>query len=130
MGLEEILALLRENIPEADYLQSESFLTGMQNQTSELSAFKDSADAKVQALEVEIQGLKDEVSTLKAQNYDLLMQTGAPVADVDPDGDEGGAIENEVDDGEVIHVDDLFEDEGSDSEPASSSDDKDNEDKE
>lgn len=130
MGLEEILALLRENIPEDDYLQSESFLTGMQNQTNELSAFRDSADAKVQALEVEIQGLKDEVSTLKAQNYDLLMQTGAPVADVDPDGDEGGAIENEVDDGEVIHVDDLFEDEGSDSEPASSSDDKDNEDKE
>lgn len=69
--------------------------------------YREGAEARISEFETSDAALRDEIQKLKARNYDLLMQ--AP-ADDNIDGD-GAVVDVVEDDGEVIHIDNLFEEE-------------------
>lgn len=70
----------------------------------ELAQLVEGGNAKVAELEEAIGSKDGEIAKLKSHNYDLLMSSGAAV-----DGD--GVVEEVVtDDGEVMHIDNLFVD--------------------
>lgn len=70
----------------------------------DLKALADSSGAKIGELESSLADSENEIARLKAHNYDLLMASGSEV-----EGD--GVVEEVVtDDGEVVHIDNLFVD--------------------
>lgn len=104
MDLESIIGRLQAGGDETVYDDLNSLYSGVSERA-------DSADAKIESLTAELTAANDAISTLKAHNYDLLMQIekstphdgdGDGEIDVDGDGDE--------DDSDGPGIDELYAD--------------------
>lgn len=91
---------LRERLDEDDLNEVSEFLTGY---FADAASVRDGAAARTDEYEKERAGLMEQISTLKAKNYDLLI-SGAGAAD------DGGEQDDPDDDEEQITISDLFED--------------------
>lgn len=91
---------LRERLNEDDLNEVSEFLTGY---FADAASVRDGAAAKTDEYEKARAALMEQISTLKAKNYDLLI-SGAGAAD--DEGDQGDPDEDE----EQITISDLFED--------------------
>lgn len=109
MNLEDLLALLRERMEDGEYATAETFLTDMAKREADADEYRSSAEARMREYESNEEAMKADVQSLKARNYDLLMQIPA-----DNSGD-GVVVENVDDDGTVYHIDNLFTDDKEDS---------------
>lgn len=65
----------------------------------------ETAQARIRELEDERTGYESEINRLKSHNYDLLMKVPA-----EENSGDGEVIENANDDGEIMHIDNLFVD--------------------
>ena len=104
MDLESIIGRLQAGGDETVYDDLNSLYSGVSERA-------DSADAKIESLTAELAAANEAISTLKAHNYDLLMQIeksaphdgdGDGEIDVDGDGDE--------DDSDGPGIDELYAD--------------------
>lgn len=103
MDKDNVFDWLGERISEEELGEITDFLHGVFDGEAE---YRESAEARINEYATNEAAMMESIQDLKARNYDLLMQTPAE----EPPSD--GVIENEIaDDGEVIHIDDLFEDE-------------------
>lgn len=108
MDLESIIGRLQAGGDETVYDDLNSLYSGVSERA-------DSADAKIESLTAELTAANEAISTLKAHNYDLLMQIEKSVPhdgdgdgeiDVDGDGDE--------DDSDGPGIDELYADDDDD----------------
>lgn len=103
MDIEAAIAMLREppedGLPETIY----DDLHATYSTLSERAGIADGAEAKVAELSAVNEGLAQEVSRLKAHNYDLLMATAG-------DPGEHAAESQDDDDDDSTSIDDLFSD--------------------
>jgi hypothetical protein len=104
MDLESIIGRLQAGGDETVYDDLSTLYSGVSERA-------DSADAKIESLTAELTAANEAISTLKAHNYDLLMQIersaphdgdGDGEIDVDGDGDE--------DDSDGPGIDELYAD--------------------
>lgn len=109
MNLEDMLAWLRERMEDDEYATAETFLTDMAKQGADADEYRSSAEARMSEYASNEEAMKADIQSLKARNYDLLMQIP-----VDNSGD-GVVVENLDDDGTVYHIDNLFTDDKEDS---------------
>lgn len=105
MELEDLLSWLRERMDDGEYATAETFLNDMSRKNAEADEFRSSAEARMQEYADSEAAMKEDIQSLKARNYDLLMQIPA-----ENDGD-GVVVEDVDDDGTVYHIDNLFTDE-------------------
>ena len=112
MNLEELLAWLRERMEDGEYAAAETFLKDMQKQGADLDEYRSSSEARMSEYAANEEAMKSEIQSLKARNYDLLMQVPADNSG-DNDGD-GVVVEDVDDDGTVYHIDNLFTDDKED----------------
>ena len=113
MNLEDLLAWLRERMEEGEYAAAETFLTDMAKRGADPDEYRSSAEARMSEYASNEEAMKADIQTLKARNYDLLMQI--PAGDSgDNDGD-GVVVEDVDEDGTVHHIDNLFTDDKEDS---------------
>lgn len=112
MNLEELLAWLRERMEDGEYATAETFLKDMQNQGTDFDEYRSSSEARMSEYAANEEAMKSEIQSLKARNYDLLMQVPADNSG-DNDGD-GVVVEDVDDDGTVYHIDNLFTDDKED----------------
>ena len=104
MELKDLLAWLREKMNDEEYADVENFLNGLNSKGAELEELRSSSEVRHNELLSQIDGITKENQSLKARNYDLLMQLPA-----DNEGD--GVVEEVVEeDGELYHIDNLFVD--------------------
>ena len=108
MNLEELLAWLRERMEDGEYATAETFLKDMQKQGTDFDEYRSSSEARMSEYAANEEAMKSEIQSLKARNYDLLMQVPADNSG-DNDGD-GVVVEDVDDDGTVYHIDNLFTD--------------------
>lgn len=108
MELEDLLAWLRERMDDGEYATAETFLNDMSRKNAEADEFRSSAEARMQEYADSEAAMKEDIQSLKARNYDLLMQIPA-----ENDGD-GVVVEDVDDDGTVYHIDNLFTEEKED----------------
>lgn len=109
MNLEDLLACLRERMEDGEYATAETFLTDMAKREADADEYRSSAEARMSEYASNEEAMKADIQSLKARNYDLLMQIP-----VDNSGD--GVVVEEVDeDGTVYHIDSLFTDDKEDS---------------
>lgn len=85
------------------------FADAMRERNDSAEAYREEADKRMADLEGKYsemeQTYKDQISSLKARNYDLLMQVpGQSVPDPVPS--------TTLDTGEVVHIEDIFDFEG------------------
>ena len=113
MNLEDLLAWLRERMEDGEYATAETFLTDMAKRGADADEYRSSAEARMSEYASNEEAMKADIQSLKARNYDLLMQIPAD----DSGGNEGGGDVDEVvdDDGTVYHIDNLFTDDKEDS---------------
>lgn len=104
MNLEDLLAWLRERMEDSEYATAETFLTDMAKRGADADEYRSSAEARMSEYASNEETMKADIQSLKARNYDLLMQIPA-----DNDGD-GAVVEDVDDDGTVYHIDNLFTD--------------------
>lgn len=104
MNLEDLLAWLRERMEDGEYATAETFLTDMAKRGADADEHLSSAEARMSEYAANEEAMKADIQSLKARNYDLLMQIPA-----DNDGD-GAVVEEVDDDGTVYHIDNLFTD--------------------
>lgn len=109
MNLEDLLAWLRERMEDGEYATAETFLTDMAKRGADADEYRSSAEARMREYASNEEAMKADIQSLKARNYDLLMQIPA-----DNDGD-GVVVEDVDDDGTVYHIDNLFTDDKEDS---------------
>ena len=112
MDLESIIGRLQAGGDETVYDDLSSLYSGVSERA-------DSADAKIESLTAELTAANEAISSLKAHNYDLLMQIekstprdgdGDGDVDVDGDGDE------DEDDSDGPGIDELYSDDDNDEE--------------
>lgn len=108
MELQELLAWLRERMDDGEYATAETFLNDMAKKNADADEFRSSAEARMQEYEDSEAAMKADIQSLKARNYDLLMQVPADNSG-EADGD-GVVVEDVDDDGTVYHIDNLFTD--------------------
>lgn len=109
MNLEDLLACLRERMEDGEYATAETFLTDMAKREADADEYRSSAEARMSEYASNEEAMKADIQSLKARNYDLLMQIPA-----DDSGD--GVVVEDVDkDGTVYHIDNLFTDDKEDS---------------
>lgn len=109
MNLEDLLACLRERMEDGEYATAETFLTDMAKRGEDADEYRSSAEARMSEYASNEEAMKADIQSLKARNYDLLMQIPA-----DDNGD--GVVVEDVDkDGTVCHIDNLFTDDKEDS---------------
>lgn len=109
MNLEDLLAWLRERMEDGEYATAETFLTDMSKRGADADEYRSSAEARMSEYASNEEAMKADIQSLKARNYDLLMQIPA-----DNSGD--GVVVEDVDgDGTVCHIDNLFTDDKEDS---------------
>lgn len=108
MNLEDLLAWLRERMEDGEYATAETFLTDMDKRGADADEYRSSAEARMSEYASNEEAMKADIQSLKARNYDLLMQIPA-----DNDGD-GVVVEDVDDDGTVCHIDNLFTDDKED----------------
>lgn len=113
MNLEDLLAWLRERMEDGEYATAETFLTDMAKRGEDADEYRSSAEARMSEYESNEEAMKADIQSLKARNYDLLMQIPADNSG-DNDGD-GVVVEDVDDDGTVYHIDNLFTDDKEDS---------------
>ena len=109
MNLEDLLAWLRERMEDGEYATAETFLTDMAKRGADADEYRSSAEARMSEYASNEEAMKADIQSLKARNYDLLMQIPA-----DNSGD-GVVVEDVDDDGTVYHIDNLFTDDKEDS---------------
>lgn len=107
MNLEDLLACLRERMEDGEYATAETFLTDMAKRGADADEYRSSAEARMSEYASNEEAMKADIQSLKARNYDLLMQIPA-------DGD-GVVVEDVDEDGTVYHIDNLFTDDKEDS---------------
>lgn len=108
MNLEDLLAWLRERMEDGEYATAETFLTDMAKRGADADEYRSSAEARMSEYASNEEAMKADIQSLKARNYDLLMQIPA-----DDDGD-GIVVEDVDEDGTVYHIDNLFTDDKED----------------
>lgn len=110
MELEDLLAWIRERMEDGEYAAVETFLKDMQKRGADFDEYRSSSEARMSEYAANEETMKSEIQSLKARNYDLLMQVPA-----DDSGDNDGAVVEDVDDdGTVYHIDSLFTDDKED----------------
>ena len=109
MNLEDLLSLLRERMEDDEYATAETFLTDMSKREADADEYRSSAEARMSEYASNEEAMKADIQSLKARNYDLLMQIP-----VDNSG-EGVVVENVDEGGTVYHIDSLFTDDKEDS---------------
>lgn len=112
MNLEDLLAWLRERMEDGEYATAEAFLKDMQKRGGDFDEYRSSSEARMSEYAANEETMKSEIQSLKARNYDLLMQVPADNSG-DNDGD-GVVVEDVDDDGTVYHIDNLFTDDKED----------------
>lgn len=112
MNLEDLLAWLRERMEDGEYATAETFLTDMDKRGADADEYRSSAEARMSEYASNEEAMKADIQSLKARNYDLLMQIPA---DNSGDNDGDGVVEDVDDDGTVYHIDNLFTDDKEDS---------------
>ena len=112
MNLEDLLAWLRERMDDGEYATAETFLNDMAKKNADADEFRSSAEARMQEYADSEAAMKADIQSLKARNYDLLMQIPAD-NNGEADGD-GVVVEDVDDDGTVYHIDNLFTDDKED----------------
>ena len=112
MNLEELLAWLRERMEDGEYATAETLLKDMQKRGDDFDEYRSSSEARMSEYAANEEAMKSEIQSLKARNYDLLMQVPADNSG-DNDGD-GVVVEDVDDDGTVYHIDNLFTDDKED----------------
>ena len=108
MNLEDLLAWLRDRMEDGEYATAETLLKDMQKRGDGFDEYRSSSEARMSEYAANEEAMKSEIQSLKARNYDLLMQVPA-----DNDGD-GVVVEDVDDDGTVYHIDNLFTDDKED----------------
>lgn len=111
MNLEDLLALLRERMEDGEYATAETFLTDMAKRGADADEYRSSAEARMSEYASNEEAMKADIQSLKARNYDLLMQIPADNSGVIGDG---VVVEDVGDDGTVCHIDNLFTDDKED----------------
>lgn len=103
MDKERLLAWLRERMDEGEYATAETFLNDVFGRADEYDSYRESAEARMREYEEQHEGFAREIENLKARNYDLLMK-------VPTEANSGDGVVEEVvtDEGEVMHIDNLF----------------------
>lgn len=109
MNIEDLLAWLRERMEDGEYATAETFLTDMAKRGADADEYRSSAEARMSEYASNEEAMKADIQSLKARNYDLLMQIPA-----DNSGD-GVVVEDVDEDGTVYHIDNLFTDDKEDS---------------
>lgn len=104
MNLEDLLACLRERMEDGEYATAETFLSDMAKRGADADEYRSSAEARMSEYASNEEAMKAEIQSLKARNYDLLMQIPA-----DNNGD-GVVVEDVDEDGTLYHIDNLFTD--------------------
>lgn len=89
---------------DGEYATAEAFLTDMAKRGADADEYRSSAEARMSEYAANEEAMKADIQSLKARNYDLLMQIPA-----DNSGD-GVVVEDVDDDGTVCHIDNLFTD--------------------
>lgn len=112
MNLEELLAWLREHMEDDEYDTAETFLKDILKRGEGFDEYRSSSEARMSEYAANEEAMKSEIQSLKARNYDLLMQVPADNSG-DNDGD-GVVVEDVDDDGTVYHIDNLFTDDKED----------------
>lgn len=113
MNLEDLLAWLRERMEDGEYATAETFLTDMSKRGADADEYRSSAEARMSEYASNEEAMKADIQSLKARNYDLLMQIPADNSG-DNDGD-GVVVEDVDEDGTLYHIDNLFTDDKEDS---------------
>lgn len=113
MNLEDLLAWLRERMEDGEYATAETFLTDMDKRGADADEYRSSAEARMSEYASNEEAMKADIQSLKARNYDLLMQIPADNSG-DNDGD-GVVVEDVDEDGTMYHIDNLFTDDKEDS---------------
>lgn len=112
MSLEELLAWLRERMEDGEYAAAETFLEDMRKQGADFDEYRSSSEARMSEYAANEEAMKSEIQSLKARNYDLLMQV--PADDSGGNDGDGAVVEDVGDDGTVYHIDNLFTDDEED----------------
>lgn len=112
MNLEDLLSCLRERMEDGEYATAETFLTDMAKRGADADEYRSSAEARMSEYASNEEAMKADIQSLKARNYDLLMQI--PADNSGGDGD-GVVVEDVDEDGTVYHIDNLFTDDKEDS---------------
>lgn len=113
MNLEDLLAWLRERMEDGEYATAETFLTDMANRGADADEYRSSAEARMSEYASNEEAMKADIQSLKARNYDLLMQI--PAGNSGDNYGDGVVVEAGDDDGTVYHIDNLFTDDKEDS---------------
>ena len=113
MNLEDLLAWLRERMEDGEYATAETVLTDMSKRGADADEYRSSAEARMSEYASNEEAMKADIQSLKARNYDLLMQIPADNS-VGNDGD-GVVVEDVHEDGTLYHIDNLFTDDKEDS---------------
>ena len=108
MDFESLLAWLRERMDDGEYATAETFLNEVMGKLADADEYRTSSEARMAEYADNEATMKADIQSLKARNYDLLMQV--PAENGEADGD-GVVVEDVDDDGTVYHIDNLFTDE-------------------
>lgn len=105
MDLESIIGRLQAGGDETVYDDLSSLYSGVSERA-------DSADAKIESLTAELTAANEAISTLKAHNYDLLMEikSASEPRDGDGDGDVDVDGDGDEDDSDGPGIDELYAD--------------------
>lgn len=112
MNLEDLLAWLRERMEDGEYATAETLLTDMDKRGADADEYRSSAEARMSEYASNEEAMKADIQSLKARNYDLLMQI--PADNSGGNGD-GVVVEDVHEDGTLYHIDNLFTDDKEDS---------------
>lgn len=112
MNLEDLLACLREGMEDGEYATAETFLTDMAKREADADEYRSSAEARMSEYASNEEAMKADIQSLKARNYDLLMQI--PVDNSVGNSGDGVVVEDVYEDGTVYHIDNLFTDDKED----------------
>lgn len=108
MDFEQLLALVLAGVGEEEHESTTAWLRDLYDKGTGYDDALSVRDAKIAELDGSNGELTAAVQDLKARNYDLLMQLPAEETNEGNEGD-GEVVEHVEDDGEVIHIDNLFE---------------------
>lgn len=99
----EFMNWLRERVSDDDFNEANEFFTGYMQENDN---YRESAEARMTEYANSEAAMKEDIQSLKARNYDLLMQVPA---DETQNGDDS-VVDTVTDDGTLIHIDNLFTD--------------------
>ena len=104
---DNLLDWLKERLNDDEYSTARAFLDDYMRGNRE---YRESSEARMGEYSTSEEALRNEIQSLKARNYDLLMSVPK---DEENDGD-GVVVEDVDEDGTLYHIDNLFTDEKED----------------